>query len=120
LGTGVGPPALEGAAVSGVIDLAPRFKEQGGVALFVIARSATEHQILAVRKEERPQFPFSFRISGADQMVQGTAFAGPLDITARLSKSGEAMPSKGDLEGVARGVSPPKEGVRILLDTQRP
>jgi cytochrome c-type biogenesis protein CcmH len=90
------------------------------VALFVIARSASDHHILAVRKEAEPHFPFSFRISGADRMVEGTDFAGPLDVTARLSKSGEAMPSSGDLEGVARGISPGAEGVRITLDTLRP
>jgi hypothetical protein len=115
-------PPLEGLGVSGVIEVAPRFKAQEapGVALFVIARSASDHHILAVRKEAGPHFPFSFRISGADKMMEGTDFAGPLEITARLSKSGEAMPSSGDLEGVTRGISAGAEGVRITLDTLRP
>src|SRR5262249_19024350 len=41
----------------------------------------------------------------------------PLEITARLSKSGDAVAAKGDVEGVAKGVAVGATDVRIALDT---
>jgi cytochrome c-type biogenesis protein CcmH len=116
------PPAAVGAAdtgsVSGTVAVAPGLKARaaGGV-LFVIARSAATRQIVAVRREEIAGFPAPFRISGADAMFAGTAFAGPLDLTARLSKSGDAVAGKGDVEGVVRGVNVGESKVQLTLDT---
>ena len=104
--------------MSGTIAVAPRLQGRatGGV-LFVIARSAATRQIVAVRREEIATFPVPFRISGADAMIAGTAFAGPLDLTARLSKSGDAVAAKGDVEGVVRGVNVGESKVQLTLDT---
>ena len=115
------PPAagaVDTGSVSGTIAVAPSLKgrAKGGV-LFVIARSAASKQIVAVRREEAAGFPFAFRISGADAMMAGTAFAGPLDITARLSKSGDAVAAKGDVEGVVRGVNVGASDLVLTLDT---
>jgi cytochrome c-type biogenesis protein CcmH len=87
--------------------------------LFLIARSAESREILAVRKEVGAEFPFSFHLSAADAMTEGTSFSGTLEITARLSKTGEAMPNPGDLEGIARNVPASARGVAITLDTVR-
>jgi hypothetical protein len=65
------------------------------------------------------KFPFSFRLSAADAMVAGTPFKGPLDITARLSKSGDAVAAKGDLEGVARGIDVGAKDVKVTIDRVR-
>lgn len=110
-----------GDAVSGTVVLAPMLKARLGPtdALFVIARSAATRQILAVRKAESVRFPFAFEISGADAMVEGTPFVGPFDITARLSKSGDAMPGGGDVEGTAKGVAAGAKNVVVTLDTVR-
>jgi cytochrome c-type biogenesis protein CcmH len=115
------PPAAMGAdtgSIAGTIAVAPtlRSRASGGV-LFVIARSAADRRILAVRREDNVTFPFKFRISGRDAMIAGTAFAGPLDLTARLSKSGDAVPAKGDIEGTARGLAVGAEDVKVTLDT---
>jgi hypothetical protein len=115
------PPAggaVDTGSVSGTITVAPSLKARaaGGV-VFVIARAAASRQIVAVRREQADRFPFPFRISGADAMIAGTAFAGPLDITARLSKSGDAVAARGDVEGVVRGVSVGASGVQLTLDT---
>jgi len=42
---------------------------------------------------------------------------GPLTLTARLSKSGDAVAAKGDLEGTARGVAVGATDVKVSLDT---
>lgn len=118
--TRVGESTEEG-AVSGTIEVASRYQARvmPGATLFVVARNAASHQILAVLKESDVHFPFPFRISGANAMTEGTSFTGPLDITARISKTGEALPSSGDLEGTVRALSASAKGVRITIDTVR-
>ncbi len=126
-----GHPPLDGAgpaeavarrseSVAGTIVVAPALRERasGGV-LFVIARSAAGRQIVAVRREDGATFPFAFRISAADAMVAGTRFEGPIEITARLSTSGDAVAAKGDLEGTAKGVAVGAKDVKIALDSVR-
>jgi hypothetical protein len=110
--------ASDGASIAGTITVAPNLQSRaaGGV-LFVIARSAADHRILAVRREDNVTFPFKFRISGEDAMIAGTAFAGPLDVTARLSKSGDAAAAKGDIEGTARGLRIGATDAKVTLDT---
>jgi len=113
-----GAAASDTASIAGTITVAPNLRSRaaGGV-LFVIARSAADHRILAVRREDNVTFPFKFRISGQDAMIAGTAFAGPLDVTARLSKSGDAAAAKGDIEGTARGLRVGAEDAKVTLDT---
>lgn len=119
---GAPPPgtATDTGSVAGTIAVAPslRSRASGGV-LFVIARSAADRRILAVRREDNVTFPFQFRISGRDAMIAGTTFAGPLDVTARLSKSGDAVAATGDLEGTARGIAVGAEDVQVTLDSVR-
>lgn len=116
-GTPAAAPAETG-SVAGTIAVAARLQGRaaGGV-LFVIARSGADRRIVAVRREEGATFPFKFRISGADAMMAGTTFAGPLEITARLSKSGDAVAARGDLAGVARGIAVGAKDVKITIDT---
>ena len=121
------PPAPDPAApvdpkqaIAGTIDVSGELKPKatGAVALFVIARSGG--QIVAVQKVEGATLPASFRISGADAMSSGgPTFAGALDITARLSKTGDAVAGPGDLEGVTRGVKVGSADVKIVLDSVR-
>ena len=113
------PLAADGASVSGRVAIAPALRERRGMALFIIARDAASGQIAAVRKEDGGRFPCDFRISGADAMAEGTPFAGPFDITARLSKAGDALPAPGDLEGIVKGVKAGARDVTITLDTVR-
>jgi cytochrome c-type biogenesis protein CcmH len=108
-------------AVTGTISVAPQVASRLAAkdVLFIVARSAATHQVVAVRKEDAAAFPFAFQISGADAMVDGTSFTGPFEITARISKSGDAIPASGDIEGVARNVATGASGVAITLDSIR-
>jgi hypothetical protein len=114
------PPmhADTGGSVAGTVTVAPNLQSRaGGGVLFVIARSGAERRIVAVRRESAATFPFAFHISGADAMIAGTSFSGPLEITVRLSQSGDAVAAKGDIEGVAKGVAVGATDVKIALDT---
>lgn len=123
------PPVAAGAtapvnpaeAIGGTITLGAGIAKPGPKeVLFVIARDPKTQQIVAVRRSEALSFPFTFAISGADAMGPGAAaFKGPVDVTARLSRSGDAIPAKGDVEGVAKAVAPGSKAVTITLDSVR-
>jgi hypothetical protein len=107
-------------AIGGTVTLGSGIAKPGPKeVLYVIARDPKTQQIVAVRRSEAASFPFTFTISGADGMGEATAFKGPLDVTARLSRSGDAIPAKGDIEGVAKGVAPGSKAVAITLDSVR-
>ena len=101
--------------------MAPALQAQAprGAALFLIARAGKERKIVAVRKEDDVTFPHAFELSGQDAMTHGAAFGGVLEITARLSRTGDAAPAPGDLEGHAAGVAAGSRDVRVELDRVR-
>jgi hypothetical protein len=114
-------PSAPGASVSGTVVVAPGLAARVHPAdvLYLIARSAKTNGVVAVRREEGLRFPFAFTITDADVMMEGTPFAGPFDVTARLSKTGDAIAGRGDIEGIARGVALGATNVTITLDTVR-
>jgi cytochrome c-type biogenesis protein CcmH len=107
--------------VSGTLTLSPGLASRAAAAraLFIVARDSATQQIVAVRKEQEIRFPLRFSISGEDAMTKGTGFTGPFDLTARLSKTGDAAPGAGDVEGQAKGVKAGASGVAITLDRVR-
>lgn len=107
--------------LGGTVALAPSIAERAGgaKALYVIARKAGTRDIVAVKKIDAPKFPAAFELSGSDVMVSGTAFAGPFDLTARLTLTGDAIPSAGDLEGATKNVAAGTKDVKITLDSVR-
>jgi cytochrome c-type biogenesis protein CcmH len=107
-------------AIGGTVSLGAGIARPGPKeVLYVIARDPKTQQIVAVRRNDAVSFPFTFTISGADAMGEATAFKGPLDVTARLSRSGDAIAAKGDVEGVAKGVAPGSKTVAITVDSVR-
>ncbi len=98
--------------------LAAKLAAGPGDVLYLIAKQGPT--TLAVRRIDKPVFPLEFELTGADAMVSGVPFVGPVDLVARLSRTGDAIPAKGDLEGVTKGVAVPASGVKITIDTTRP
>ena len=120
----IGPAAAGGSEadrsaghVAGTVQLSPKLAAGPGDVLYLIAKKGAT--TLAVRRIEKPAFPLDFELTGADAMVSGVPFEGPVDLVARLSRSGDAIPAKGDLEGVAKGVAVPASGVKVTIDTTR-
>lgn len=114
-----GADVATGGSVSGTIGVSVELKGRTAKSdvLYVIARK--NGGTVAVRRVENPSFPLEFEISGADAMGTGVAFDGPVDLVARLSKSGDAIASAGDLEGSTSGVAVPATGVSVTIDTVR-
>lgn len=113
------PAPKPGESVSGTVTLSPAVKDKAaaGTVLYVMAKK--DGQTIAVVRVERPTFPHAFRLSAADAMNPGTPFTGPLDVTARLSMTGDAIAARGDVEGTAKGVAVGTTGLGVTLDTVR-
>ena len=109
-----------GAPIRGRIELAPELRDAApaGAVLFVIARREGGGPPLAVRRIDAPRLPLDFELTPADRMIQALPWGGPLRITARLDRDGNATSRQpGDLQGRApEPVSPGAEGVRVVLD----
>jgi cytochrome c-type biogenesis protein CcmH len=118
-GAAAGPAADRSAGhVSGTVVLSPKLAAGPGDVLYLIAKQGTT--TLAVRRIDKPVFPLDFELTGADAMVSGAPFVGPVDLVARLSRTGDAIPAKGDLEGVTKAVAVPASGLKVTIDTTRP
>ncbi len=112
------PGAKSAGSISGTIVLSPKLKVGPADVMYVMAKKGAA--TLAVRRVEKPSFPFAFEISGGDAMTGGAAFEGPVDVVARVSRTGDAIPAKGDLEGTAKNVKVPAKNVQLTIDSVRP
>jgi cytochrome c-type biogenesis protein CcmH len=88
-------------SISGVIKIDSELTEklsQSDV-LFIIARKAGQDQgpPTAVIRVKSPEFPHSFEMNATHVMVPGQNFEGPLQVSAKISKTGDAISSPGDL-----------------------
>lgn len=87
-----GPPAQTAApAIRGTISVKnePGLKMSPSAVLFVIARSAdSPGPPIAVKKIERPTFPFQYSLGPADSMIPGRPVQGKLFVSARLDQDG--------------------------------
>ena len=61
-----------------------------------------------------------FKDNARDAMTGGASFEGPVDVVARVSRTGDAIPAKGDLEGTAKNVKIPARNVQLTIDAVRP
>jgi cytochrome c-type biogenesis protein CcmH len=110
-------PGATSSRITGIIALSPRLTVGPSDILYVMAKKGPA--TLAVRRVEKPSFPFAFEISGSDAMMSGGSFEGPVDIVARVSRTGDAIPAKGDLEGTAKDVKVPAKDVKLTIDSVR-
>ena len=116
-----GPAVSAGEGLSGTATVAPGLasRVQPTDVLYLIARNAKTNTVVAVRREDGVRFPFRFRLTAADVMMEGTPFVGPFHVTARLSRTGDAIPAKGDLEGTVNDVAAGASDLSITLVSVR-
>lgn len=98
-------PAAATGKVEGVVTVAPALAKEvkDTDVLFIIARAQQAGPPSAVKRIANPKFPLKFVIGAEDAMmpgIPGFEDGTPLTLAARLSKTGDAMPARGDLEGV--------------------
>lgn len=112
-------------AIKGTVTLSPSLAGRGSSTdtLFVFARAVDGPPMpVAIMRATKKDLPFSFRLddSNSPMPARKLSDAGTVVIVARLSKSGDAMPKSGDLQGVSQPVKPGVEGVSVTIDREIP
>jgi cytochrome c-type biogenesis protein CcmH len=112
-------------AISGKVSLAPSLAGKGSSTdtLFVFAREMNGPPMpVAIVRATKKDLPFTFRLDDSTSMMPSRKLSdvGTVVIVARLSKSGQAMPQSGDLEGMSQPVTPGADGITVVIDHERP
>ena len=112
------------AAISGTVSLAANFAGKGAPTdtLFVFAREMNGPSMpLSIVRATKQDLPFTFRLDDSTSPMPSRklSVAGTVVIVARLSKSGQAMPQSGDLEGMSQPVKPGMNNVTIVIDREK-
>ncbi len=116
------PLAAPGREVSGEVSLAGalRAKAAPGTTLFIVAKSVDSPGApVAVFRSTVGAWPVLFRLDDSQSMLPGRnlSAAGRITIEARISKSGQAMPVAGDLQGTSGVIDPSDhKPLQILID----
>jgi len=99
-GAGENPAESSQGFVKGVVRLGKNIKPKPGMFFFLAVRRPKGGPPIAVRREVDAKFPYEFSLSGADAMIPGTPFEGPVVISARLKADSDPLSRKsGDVSG---------------------
>ncbi|WP_455387625.1 c-type cytochrome biogenesis protein CcmI [Petrachloros mirabilis] len=114
-----------GPAITGTITIAPVLAQKGSPndILFVFARAVEGPPMpVAIVRATKQDLPFTFRLddSNSPMPARKLSEAGDVVIVARLSKSGEAMPKSGDLQGMSQPVRPGTKLITVVIDRELP
>ncbi|MEO8486260.1 MAG: c-type cytochrome biogenesis protein CcmI, partial [Betaproteobacteria bacterium] len=114
-------PVATAGRIAGRVVLAPalaaRVAPQDTV--FVYARAVQGPRVpLAVLRASARDLPLDFALDDSMAMAPGATLSSAREVVieARISKSGQAMPSSGDLTGQSRVVAPGASGLAITID----
>ena len=102
-----------------VLDDSLKAKARPDETVFVFARAATGPRMpLAIAKIKVTDLPYQFAFDDSMAMMPEMKLSqfAEIVIGARVSKSGGATPSAGDLEGTSAPIKPGRNGVRITID----
>jgi cytochrome c-type biogenesis protein CcmH len=112
-------------AISGQVTIAPGLAGKGlpTDTLFVFAREVNGPPMpVSIVRATKKDLPFTFRLDDSTSPMPSRKLSdvGPVVIVARLSKSGEAMPKSGDLQGTSEPLKPGANKVTIVIDREIP
>lgn len=115
-------PAVAAAKVSGEVSLAAALsaKTAPGATLFIVAKAIdSPGPPVAVFRASVGSWPVKFTLDDSQAMLPGRnlSSAGRVTIEARISQTGQALPSAGDLQGTTVAVNPAdRQPLKILID----
>jgi len=122
-GPGAAPAtaAFAAPAVSGTVTLDPALaaKAAPGDTVFVFARAAGGGRMpLAIQRARVADLPLRFKLDDSMAMAPGMTVSSAKEVivVARISKSGQATPSAGDLAGEAAPVAPGAANIAVRID----
>jgi len=121
----VDPVVASGGSVSGRVTLSPALAAQVGPqdTLFVVARAVNGPRIpLAVQRGRVSDLPMDFALDDTQAMSPELKLSSVPEVvvTARISKSGNAISRPGDLQGASRAVKVGTRGIAIVIDSVVP
>lgn len=113
--------AAPAASVSGTVSLAASLRGRASPedTVFIFARAADGPRMpLALMRRQVKDLPLSFKLDDAMAMAPGATLSSVRQVVvgARISKSGQAMPQAGDLEGLSAPVAVGAKDLRIEID----
>jgi cytochrome c-type biogenesis protein CcmH/NrfG len=118
--------ATPGIALTGEVTLADALsgKVAKDATLFIVAKSVDAPGIpVAVYRGMVGAWPVNFTLDDSQAMMPGRnlSSAGRVTVEARISRSGQAMPSSGDLSGTSGIIVPAtRQPLKILIDREIP
>lgn len=117
--------APAGARVAGKVELSPALKAQVAPTdtVFVFARAAAGPRMpLAILRRQVKDLPLEFALDDSMAMAPDMRLSSFPEVVvgARVSRSGNAAPQSGDLEGLSQPVRPGATGVAVLIDSALP
>jgi len=112
-------------SVAGTIKLAPALaaKASPGDTLFIFARAAQGPKMpLAIMRKQVRDLPVTFTLDDSMAMAPNMALSnfGEVVVGARISRSGQASPQSGDLEGLSAPVKVGSRNVDVVIETAVP
>jgi cytochrome c-type biogenesis protein CcmH len=111
-------------AITGKVVLGPNMAGKAlPDTLFVFAKDVAGPPMpVSIVRASKKDLPFTFRLDDTTSPMPSRKLSDmdTVVIVARLSKSGQAMPGSGDLEGMSQPIKPGTENVTIVIDRERP
>lgn len=109
--------------LSGTVTLSEALKSKTSPedTLFVLARATQGPKMpLAIMRLQVKDLPVKFTLDDSSAMMPQMKLSNfdEVVVIARISKSGNAMPEPGDLQGMSSPMKPGKSGIKINIDTQ--
>lgn len=117
--------AVTGARVTGRVSLSPQLaaKAAPGDTVFIFARAVEGPRMpLAIQRKTVADLPIDFTLDDSMAMSPAMKLSNfpRVVVGARISKSGNALPSPGDLSGQLSDVKLGAEGLQIVIDSVQP
>jgi len=109
--------------VSGTVTLMPNLavKAAPDDTVFIFARAAEGPRMpLAIMRKKVSDLPVTFTLDDSLAMSPANRLSGTPQVVigARISKTGNAMPQQGDLQGFTKPMKNAAKDVRIVIDTE--
>ena len=117
--------ALAASAVSGTVRLSPKLQAlvEPDDMVFIFARPAEGSRMpLAIVRKQVKDLPVAFTLDDSTSMSPAARLSGAqrVIVGARISKSGQAMPQPGDLQGLSEPVKVGTTGLLLEISAQLP
>ena len=111
--------------IRGTVTLGDKLSDKASATdtLFVFARAVTGPPMpVAIVRATRNDLPFTFQLDDSQSLMPTMKLsqAGEVLVVARLSRSGDASPKPGDLQGQSLPVKPGTSGLTIVIDSEVP